>query len=103
MCEEARGSSDYMALADNFKTIVLRNVPQITIERRDLMRRFILLIDVLYYRERHVVIEAAVSLDELFNVPKKAALIHDEEFAYHRTLSRLKEMQTKEYQQRSLN
>lgn len=41
-------------------------------------------------------IEADNSLDELFEKPKEKTIL-DEEFAFDRCLSRLKEMQTKEY------
>jgi predicted ATPase len=72
--------------------------------RRDLLRRFILLIDTLYFNHRNVVIEADKSLHELFNIDDTSAQeqVFDEEFAYQRTLSRLREMQTKEYQEISL-
>ena len=62
--------------------------------RRDWMRRFILLIDTLYYQHRNVVIEADASLDNLFDVDENATQteVFDEEFAYHRCLSRLREM-----------
>ena len=60
-------------------------------ERRDLLRRFILLIDQLYYFQRKVVIEAATDLDSLFEKPKEKSGF-DEEFAFDRCLSRLKEM-----------
>ena len=72
--------------------------------RRDWMRRFILLIDTLYYQHRNVVIEADVDLENLFDVDKDAQQteVYDEEFAYHRCLSRLKEMQTQEYQEKSI-
>lgn len=36
--------------------------------RRDTLRRFILLIDTLYFQHRNVVIESAVALDELFDM-----------------------------------
>jgi predicted ATPase len=72
LCEEARGSPDYSAIARQFNSIILRGVPQLTMTRRDLMRRFILLIDALYYQHRNVIIESAVSLDELFDVPADA-------------------------------
>jgi predicted ATPase len=39
-------------------------------ERRDLMRRFILLIDELYYHQRKVVIEAETDLENLFEKPE---------------------------------
>lgn len=61
-------------------------------------------------------IEAEVDLDHLFkmddNVEDDVDIIgsinhkqevYDEAFAYHRTLSRLREMQTKEYQELSLS
>jgi predicted ATPase len=72
--------------------------------RRDYLRRFISLIDALYYNHLNVIIEAEVELDELFNIDieEGKSLVHDEEFAYTRTLSRLKEMQSKEYQEKSL-
>ena len=41
-------------------------------------------------------IEAEAELDNLFVKPKDKG-VHDEDFAYDRCLSRLKEMQTLEY------
>jgi predicted ATPase len=70
-------------------------------ERRDLLRRFILLIDQLYYHNRKVIIEAEKDLDNLFEKPKDKTEF-DEEFAFERCLSRLKEMQTREYQEKGL-
>lgn len=101
MCESAKGSTDYMALALNFHSVILRDVPQLSMERRDTLRRFILLIDQLYYHNRKVVIEASHPLDELFLKPKEKSQF-DEDFAFERCLSRLKEMQTEEYQEKGL-
>ena len=84
-----------MALAENFQTVIIRNVPQLSMERRDYLRRFISLIDSLYYNHRNVIIEAAVELEELFDIETAThdkQIFHDEEFAYNRCLSRLKEM-----------
>ena len=39
--------------------------------RRDTLRRFILLIDTLYFQHRNVVIESAVDLDDLFNMEEE--------------------------------
>lgn len=69
-------------------------------ERRDFLRRFILLIDALYYNHRNVIIEAEVEIDQIFKVESSGhekQIFHDEEFAYSRCLSRLHEMQTREY------
>ena len=49
LCEDARGSSDYTAVAKAFNSIIIRGVPVMNMTRRDLLRRFILLIDALYY------------------------------------------------------
>ena len=46
-------------------------------------------------------IEASHPLDDLFMRPKEKSLF-DEEFAFERCLSRLKEMQTREYQEKGL-
>lgn len=70
-------------------------------ERRDVLRRFILLIDQLYYFQRKVIIEADKELDEIFERPKQKTDF-DEEFAFDRCISRLKEMQTQEYQEKAL-
>jgi predicted ATPase len=117
LCEDARGSSDYNAIGRAFNTVIIRNVPQLTMIRRDLLRRFILLIDAMYYLHRNVIIEAQVPLSDLFHIDgnqkseaKSTKLddmleqteVYDEEFAYTRTVSRLQEMQTKEYQEISL-
>ena len=49
LCDEARGSPDYQAIGRNYTTLILRGVPQLTMARRDTLRRFILLIDTLYF------------------------------------------------------
>ncbi len=65
--------------------------------RKDWLRRFILLIDTLYYMHRNVVIEADVSLQELFTIQTESDSLVDEAFAYQRCLSRLNEIGSKEY------
>lgn len=49
-----------------------------------------------------MVIEAETELENLFIKPKEKGIL-DEEFAFERCLSRLKEMQTLEYQEKALN
>ena len=105
LCEDNRGSTDYMAIAESFNTVIIRGVPVLTMDRRDYLRRFILLIDSLYYNHRNVVIEADAEIDGLFGIQSDThskQIFHDEEFAYTRCLSRLHEMQTREYQEKSM-
>ena len=40
-------------------------------ERRDILRRFILLIDQLYYHQVNVILEAGTNLEALFIRPKE--------------------------------
>ena len=116
LCDEPRGSPDFMAIGKNFNTLILRGTPQLSMSRRDTLRRFILLIDTLYFQHINLVIESEVSLDDLFDMGNgfveeetdvleisHKVEVYDEEFAYHRTISRLREMQTQEYQELSLS
>ena len=101
MCDKPKGSTDFMALAQQCNTVFIRKVPQLSMERRDILRRFILLIDQLYYFQRKVIIEAEMPLEEIFEKPKEKTQF-DEEFAFERCISRLKEMQTVEYQEKAI-
>jgi predicted ATPase len=121
LCDDARAGPDYQAICDRFNCVILRKIPVLDMKRRDRMRRFILLIDILYYNHIDVYIEADVPVEEIFNIKDsdiivesnteiwerqlgldanrpdfttKKEHVHDEEFAYERTLSRLHEMQT---------
>lgn len=83
-----------MAVAETFQTVIIRGIPQLSMERRDFLRRFISLIDSLYYNHCNVICEANVKLEHLFAISDAEAekSIHDEAFAFSRCLSRLKEM-----------
>jgi cell division protein ZapE len=48
LCGKALGNSDYIGLAKNIHTLILTDVPQLSLDRRDYLRRFIWLIDNLY-------------------------------------------------------
>ena len=67
------------------------------------MRIFILLVDSLYYKHKNVIIEAYVdvSLDKLFSIQgttHEKQIFHDEQFSFSKSLSRLKQMQTKPFE-----
>ena len=47
---------------------MLRKVPVMNLKRRDLLRRFILLIDTLYFNHRNVIIEAERELNHIFDI-----------------------------------
>ncbi|XP_070494982.1 putative ATPase N2B isoform X1 [Chironomus tepperi] len=127
ICCRDFGASDYVQLAQYFHTIIIRYIPQLNYKRKNQARRFITLIDSLYDNRVRVVISAEVPLQYLFSDEKPSdiylqdenrALMDDlalssgsadlsanvftgeeELFAFERTKSRLREMQTAEYWQ----
>jgi cell division protein ZapE len=91
LCGTALGAGDYLALATNFHTIVLDNVPMLTPEDQNEARRFITLIDALYDYRVKLLASAAGQPDELYKMGEGAG-------AFERTASRLQEMRTPDYQ-----
>ena len=75
-------------LIKQYQWFIISDIP--TIVDKNIARRFILLIDVLYDNQAKIALSTHISLEQIYH---SGDLI--DEFA--RTLSRLKEMQTKEY------
>ena len=90
LCEKPLGSRDFVRLAREFDTIVIDGVPQFDRTRSDAAKRFILLIDNLYDRGVKLAASFAVPLEELARDDKTA-------FEFERTISRLMEMQSRDY------
>jgi cell division protein ZapE len=90
LCNRPLGAVDYLALAEQFHTIILSGIPALTRERRDEARRFNTLIDTLYEAHANLVASAAVPPDQLYPVG-------DGDFEFQRTVSRLMEMQSAAY------
>lgn len=85
LCEIPLGAEDYWEIARHYHTLVVENVPMLDDERRNAVKRFITLIDVVHDQGRNLIIAAEVPPD---------ALYHGDEFAleFRRTASRLKGM-----------
>jgi cell division protein ZapE len=90
LCNRPLGAVDYLALAEQFHTIILSGIPALTRERRDEARRFNTLIDTLYEAHANLVASAEV-------VPEQLYPIGDGDFEFQRTVSRLMEMQSAAY------
>ena len=75
LCDTPLGATDYIALAQQFHTIFVTGVPQLSLKERDAARRFITLIDQLYNHKARFVATAEVPLTELFNGGSKKANI----------------------------
>ena len=89
VCGGNYGRSDYLALAERFTTVFVSGVPRLgTEEQAESTRRFTWLVDVLYDTRVKLVLLADEPLDGLFA---------GEGGESGRTLSRLEEMQSREY------
>uniref|UniRef100_A0A8C7XVN5 AFG1 like ATPase b n=1 Tax=Oryzias sinensis TaxID=183150 RepID=A0A8C7XVN5_9TELE len=120
LCGRPLGAVDYLEIARLFDTVFIRHVPTLTLSLKDQVRRFTTLIDNLYDHKVRVVLLAAAPLDRLFvhtggederdrqllddlglsgEAAERLTLFTAEEeiFAFQRTVSRLREMQTESY------
>lgn len=90
LCREPRGTEDYAALAKNFHTIYLLNIPKLSNEGAA-ARRFIHLIDILYENRIRLLVLAETK-------PENLAPPTDDAEVFNRTLSRLFEMRSQDWQ-----
>lgn len=95
LCSEARGASDYLAIARKYHTVIVVAIPLLGAERRNETMRFITLIDALYEHKVKLIATAAAEPAALYDTSGGG----DEEgrFAFDRTVSRLMEMQSRDY------
>ena len=90
LCGGPRSQNDYLEIASMFHTVFLSDVPHMPLRMASEARRFTWLIDVLYDRRVKLVMSAAVAPADLYT---EGPMAHE----FPRTVSRLSEMQTKEY------
>lgn len=92
LCGAATGAEDYLALAERFSEIFLEDVPVMDLSRRNEAKRFILLVDCLYDRRVRLIASAAAGPHALY-----LARTGVERREFGRTVSRIAEMQSKDY------
>jgi cell division protein ZapE len=90
ICGGPRSQNDYLEIASQFHTVFLSGVPRMPIRMASEARRFTWLIDVLYDRRVKLVLSADVLPEELY---LEGPMSHE----FPRTVSRLNEMQSREY------
>jgi len=126
LCDRPLWTNDYLKISQVFHTVIIRNIPILSQKNRTEARRFICLIDTLYDHKIRVVASGEADFWNLFQseeisqqerLDASRMLIDDlglkaadqgslesgvfsgeeELFAFDRTVSRLTEMQTKDY------
>jgi len=90
LCEGPRSAGDYIALADEWHTLFLSDIPVLTSASDDAARRFVTLVDELYDRRVKLVASAAASPEQLY----RGERLRD---SFARTVSRLIEMRGPAY------
>jgi cell division protein ZapE len=92
LCSQPLGAADYLAIAEEFHTIILEGIPRMGFERRNEAKRFITLIDTLYDAHVKLLASAETEAPDLYH-----AETGREVFEFDRTVSRLIEMRSEEY------
>ncbi|ANU08128.1 AFG1-like ATPase [Paraurantiacibacter namhicola] len=90
LCGENRGAADYLAIARAFHTVIVVGIPIMGPDMRNEAIRFTKLVDALYEMRVKLFATADAEAEALY--PSG-----DGSFEFARTVSRLKEMQSKEY------
>ncbi|MGO7907321.1 cell division protein ZapE [Rhizobium leguminosarum] len=92
LCDKPLGAVDFLAIAERYDTVFVDHVPLLGPEKRNQIKRFIIMVDTFYDHAVRLYISAAAMPEEL--------LLHrrgTEGFEFDRTASRLFEMRSAEY------
>ncbi|MCH82522.1 AFG1-family ATPase [Trifolium medium] len=76
------GAADYIAVAENYHTVFISDIPVMSMRIRDKARRFITLIDELYNHHSCLCCLASSSIDELFQGTEEGTLFDLESFQF---------------------
>jgi cell division protein ZapE len=90
LCEGPRSPPDYIAIASEYQSVIISDIPSLAATADNAARRFISAIDEFYNRSVNVILSAAAPPAELYQGEKL-------KFEFQRTASRLVEMQSAEY------
>lgn len=92
LCEEARSAADFVEIAREYHTVLLEQIPALTTDKEDAARRFINLVDEFYDRRVKLITTAELAPEAIYGGTRLR-------FEFERTVSRLREMRTREYLQ----
>ena len=92
LCRQPLGPNDFLAVAENFHTVVVDRIPVMTQDDRNAAKRFITFIDACYDQNVKLVASAAAPPTGLY-----VGTMGREVFEFERTASRLIEMQSHSY------
>ena len=94
LCGEARGASDYLAIARRYHSVFIVGIPTLGPENRNEVARFVTLIDALYEHKVKLIATADADPVQLY---ESGSMDSGGAFEFERTVSRLMEMQSMSY------
>ncbi len=92
LVEQPFGAADFLALAQNFHTVMVDGIRVMAPAERNVVKRFITLVDAFYDGGVKLIASAAAEPDELYHADEGR-----EVFEFERTVSRLIEMRSDSY------
>lgn len=90
ICDGPRSQSDYIEISRIYHSVLVANVEQMGGSSDDVARRFIAMVDEFYERKVKLIMSGEVALEDLYPEGRLS-------FEFQRCLSRLQEMQSREY------
>src|SRR5450830_1680655 len=93
LCGGPRSQNDYLEIASRFHTVILSGIPAMSAAQSSEARRFTWLIDVFYDQKVKLIMSAEVAPEQLYT----NGMLANE---FHRTVSRIIEMQSREYMEK---
>jgi len=90
LCAGPRSQNDYLELARRFETVIVSEVPRMSARHASQARRFTWLIDVFYDNKVKLILSADGPPETLYT---EGPMAHE----FHRTVSRILEMQSRAY------
>jgi cell division protein ZapE len=92
LCQKPLGAADYLAISQDFHTLIVEGIPRMGLAQRNEAKRFIALIDTLYDHHVKLLASAEAEPPDLYRAEDGR-----EAFEFDRTASRLIEMRSQEY------
>lgn len=90
LCDGPRSAADYIELAWRFSTLIVSNIPALDDDSNNAARRFVHLVDECYDRAVKLIASAECPIENIYSGKRLAG-------PFERTVSRLVEMQSKDY------
>ncbi len=90
ICGSARSQNDYLDIATQFHTVIVTDIPQLKASEASAARRLTWLVDVFYDHKVKLLMAAATAPEGIYAQGQFAN-------EFHRTVSRMVEMQSREY------